>query len=43
MTQIFFVAGSIELSNFDDIYDMSRQRMIWVGLGELVVIHNVTK
>jgi hypothetical protein len=32
---LFFVERSIELSNLDDIYDMSRQRMIWEGLSEI--------
>jgi hypothetical protein len=37
VTALFFlVAGSIELSNLDDIYDMSRQCMIWEGLEEVV-------
>jgi hypothetical protein len=35
MTQVFLVERSIELSNLDDIYDMSRQRMIWEGLSEI--------
>ena len=36
VTALFFlVAGSIELSNLDDIYDMSRQRLIWEGLGQI--------
>lgn len=29
------VERCIELSNLDDIYDMSRQRMIWEVLGEI--------
>ena len=32
---LFLVERSIELSNLDDIYDISRQRMIWEGLGEI--------
>ena len=35
MTQVFLVDRNIELSNLDDIYDMSRQRMIWEGLEEV--------
>ncbi len=27
------VERSIELSNLDDIYEMSRQRLIWGGVG----------
>ena len=35
VTALFFlVERSIELSNLDDIYDMSRQGLIWEGLGQ---------
>jgi hypothetical protein len=36
MTQVFLVERSIELSNLDDISDMSRQRLIWEGLVEIM-------
>jgi hypothetical protein len=39
MTQVFFVAGSIELSNLDDISNLSRQRLIWEGLGQIESIY----
>lgn len=35
MTQVSLAERSIELSNLDDIYDMSRQGLIWEGLGEI--------
>lgn len=35
MTQVSLVERSIELSNLDGIFDMSRQRMIWEGLGQI--------
>jgi hypothetical protein len=38
MTQVFLVDRNIELSNLDDIYDMSRQRMIWVGFYEIELL-----
>jgi hypothetical protein len=37
MTQVFFVARSIELSNLDDITDMSRRSLIYVGLEKIEV------
>jgi hypothetical protein len=38
MTQVSLVERSIQLSNLDDIYDMSRQRMIWEGLEHVEVL-----
>jgi hypothetical protein len=35
MTHLFLVDRNIELSNLDDIYDMSRQSLIWVGFYEI--------
>jgi hypothetical protein len=35
MTQVFIAERSIELSNLDKIYNMSRQSLIWEGLGEM--------
>lgn len=37
---LFLGKSSIQLSNLDDIYDMSRQRMIWEGLGEIESVIN---
>ena len=39
MTQVFLVAGSIEISNLDDFSDMSRQRLIWEGLEQIESIY----
>ena len=35
MTQVFLVERSIELSNFDALFDRSRQSLIWEGLEEI--------
>ena len=38
MIRVSLVERSIELSNLDDIYDMSRQRIIWEGLEQIEVL-----
>ena len=39
MTQVSLVERSIELSNLDDIYDMSRQYLIRIGLEQIESIY----
>jgi hypothetical protein len=38
MTQVSLVGRGVELSNLDDIYDMSRQSLIWVGFYEIELL-----
>jgi hypothetical protein len=35
MPQVSLAERNIELSNLDEIYNMSRQSLIWEGLGEI--------
>jgi len=42
MTPVLLAAGSIELSNLDDIYDMSRQSLIWECLTEITSLNAKT-